>query len=127
MMNKLRWVMDDGFWDLDMSTPITLDGLARPVPGDPTFPLGLSRGTRLSRPKQIDFFQRFMAAPFVPSYGGRHGFSLQRVLTLPVGDHLYVVIPFPNPTYCYRIIWWVCQFKIKLIILHKLLCFSRNQ
>lgn len=88
-MKKLRWVMDrEGFWDVDASTPRTVDGLARPVPGD-TLPLGLSRGPRLSRPKQIDFFQCFMAAPFVPSYAGDHGFALQRVLTIPFAHNWY--------------------------------------
>lgn len=77
----------DGFWEVDASTPRTLDGLARAVPGDP-LPLGLSRGARLSRPRQLDFMQRFMAAPFVPLYAGDesrggHGFALQRVLSVP--------------------------------------------
>ncbi|KAL0388947.1 UNVERIFIED_CONTAM: protein TRIGALACTOSYLDIACYLGLYCEROL 4, chloroplastic [Sesamum radiatum] len=80
-MKKLRWVMDGGFWDVDVSTPMTLDGVARPVPGD-LLPLGLTRGPRLSRPKQIDFFQRFMAMPFVPSFS--NALSLQRVLSLPL-------------------------------------------
>ncbi|KAL0376298.1 UNVERIFIED_CONTAM: protein TRIGALACTOSYLDIACYLGLYCEROL 4, chloroplastic [Sesamum calycinum] len=39
----------------------------RARPGD-LLPLGLTRGPRLSRPKQIDFFQRFMAMPFVPHF-----------------------------------------------------------
>ena len=93
-MKKLRWVMDgEGFWEVDASTPRTVDGMARPVPGD-TLPLGLSRGPRLSRPKQLDFFQRFMAAPFLPSYSGDpslggHGFALQRVLTIPFSENWY--------------------------------------
>ncbi|KAK4405417.1 protein TRIGALACTOSYLDIACYLGLYCEROL 4, chloroplastic [Sesamum angolense] len=73
--------MDGGFWDVDVSTPMTLDGVARPVPGE-LLPLGLTRGPRLSRPKQIDFFQRFMAMPFVPSFS--NALSLQRVLSLPL-------------------------------------------
>uniref|UniRef100_A0A5B7BNP7 Protein TRIGALACTOSYLDIACYLGLYCEROL 4 n=1 Tax=Davidia involucrata TaxID=16924 RepID=A0A5B7BNP7_DAVIN len=96
-MKKLRWTMDGSFWDLDMSTPRTIDGLARPVPGDP-LPLGISRGVRLSRPKQIDFFQRFMTMPFVPSYagnsarGGGDGFSLQRVLNFPFGQRWFATL-----------------------------------
>ncbi|OVA16640.1 hypothetical protein BVC80_1543g74 [Macleaya cordata] len=95
-MKKLRWAMDGGFWDLDMSTPVTVDGLARPVPGD-TIPLGLSRGTKLSRPKQIDFMQRFMAMPFVPSYAGDparggNGFMLQRVATFPVNENWFATM-----------------------------------
>ncbi|CAK9170135.1 unnamed protein product [Ilex paraguariensis] len=86
-MNKLRWAMDGGgFWDVDMSTPITLDGLARLVTDDP-IPLGLSRGARLSRPKQIDFFQRFMSMPLVPSSSfAAQGFSIQRVLSFPFAE-----------------------------------------
>lgn len=92
-MKKLRWAMDGGFWDLDLSTPKTVDGLARPVPGD-LLPLGLPRDIRLSRPKQIDFMQRFMFAPVVPSFSGNpkpgrpgSGLFLQRVLTLPFGEN----------------------------------------
>ncbi|XP_060197539.1 protein TRIGALACTOSYLDIACYLGLYCEROL 4, chloroplastic isoform X3 [Lycium barbarum] len=85
-MKKLRWAMDSGgFWELDLSTPITLSGQARSVPGEP-LPLGLSRGSRLSRCQQIDFFQRFMAMPFVPSFSPNTGFFLQRVLSLPIGE-----------------------------------------
>nr|XP_008390470.2 protein TRIGALACTOSYLDIACYLGLYCEROL 4, chloroplastic-like [Malus domestica] len=87
-MKKLRWAMDGSFWDLDMSTPRTLDGLVRPVPGDP-LPLGLTRGAKLSRPNQIDFMQRFMPSPLVPSYAPANGFTLQRVLTLPIGDNWF--------------------------------------
>lgn len=86
-MKKLRWAMDGEFWDLDLSTPATLDGVARPVAdgGDGLLlPLGLSRGSRLSRPKQIDFLQRFMAAPLVPSFSDGVGLSLQRLLSLPL-------------------------------------------
>ncbi|KAL6519721.1 hypothetical protein OROMI_032615 [Orobanche minor] len=80
-MKKLRWAMDGGFWEVDVSTPVTVDGVARPVPGE-TVPLGLSRGARMSRPKQIDFFQRFMTMPFVPSFS--NGLSFQRVLSIPL-------------------------------------------
>lgn len=71
---------------MDVSTPRTMDGVARPLTNDGPLPLGLSRGTRLSRPKQIEFFQRFMAAPFVPCYSGGNGFSLQRALSIPSGN-----------------------------------------
>ncbi|KAL8487708.1 hypothetical protein ACS0TY_023696 [Phlomoides rotata] len=88
-MKKLRWAMDGGFWEVDLSTPVTVDGVARPipVPGEP-LPLGLTRGLHLSRPKQIDFFQRFMAVPVVPSFSDANGLSFQRLLSLP--------LPFDN-------------------------------
>lgn len=79
--------MDGGFWELDMSTPTTLNGVARAVPDDP-LPLGLSRGTRLARSNQIDFLQCFMSMPFVPSSSiSTHGLSLQRVFTIPFADN----------------------------------------
>ncbi|XP_050218731.1 protein TRIGALACTOSYLDIACYLGLYCEROL 4, chloroplastic [Mercurialis annua] len=82
-MKKLRWAADEGgIWEQDISTPITLEGEARPVPGEP-LPLGICRGTKLSRPKQLHFFQRFMSSPFIPSHSHPHGFSLQSVLALP--------------------------------------------
>ncbi|CAN0880982.1 Protein TRIGALACTOSYLDIACYLGLYCEROL 4, chloroplastic [Linum grandiflorum] len=95
-MNKLRWAMDGGFWDVDISTPVTLEGEARAVPGHP-LPLGVSRGTRLSRPKQIDFFQRFMFAPFLPSYSyssasTTHTLSLQRGLTIPLTQNWFAAL-----------------------------------
>ncbi|XVF28107.1 hypothetical protein REPUB_Repub15cG0000500 [Reevesia pubescens] len=90
-MKKLRWAMDGDFWELDASTPRTLEGAARAVPGK-ALPLGATRGTRLSRPKQIDFMQRFMAAPFLPSYSHHLGFTLQRVFTIPFTENWFTVL-----------------------------------
>lgn len=91
-MKKLRWAMDGEFWELDVSTPRTLEGLARPVPGDP-IPLGLSRGSRLSRAKQLHFMQRFMTAPFVPSYAAASdGLALHRVLTIPFSENWFATL-----------------------------------
>lgn len=75
-----------GFWEVDVSTPVTIDGVARPLPNYASLPLGLSRGTSLSRGIQLDFIQRFMAAPFVPSFSASNGFSIQRALTIPSGN-----------------------------------------
>lgn len=77
---------------MDISTPTTIDGVARPLPNNGPLPLGLSRGTRLSRPKQIDFFQRFMAAPFVPCFSANNGFSLQRSLSIPSGNEWFTTL-----------------------------------
>lgn len=93
-MKRLRWAMDGEFWELDLSTPATLDGVARPS-GDAglPLPLGLSRGARLSRPKQIDFLQRFMAVPLLPSFSHGVGLSLQRLLSLPLpSDSLFAAL-----------------------------------
>ncbi|KAG8052529.1 hypothetical protein GUJ93_ZPchr0001g30619 [Zizania palustris] len=68
MLRRMRWMADgDGRWELDVETPATMEGTARPVPGDP-LPLGLSRGPRVTRTKQLDFLHRFMASPLVPSF-----------------------------------------------------------
>ncbi|KAL6627619.1 hypothetical protein ACP70R_031345 [Stipagrostis hirtigluma subsp. patula] len=77
MLRRMRWLTDgDGRWELDAETPATMEGTARPVPGDP-LPLGLSRGPRVTRPKQLDFFHRFMASPLVPSFSAsREGLSV---------------------------------------------------
>jgi hypothetical protein len=56
----------DGRWELDAETLVTMEGTTHPVPSDP-LPLGLSRG-RVTRPKQLDFFHRYMASPLVPSF-----------------------------------------------------------
>lgn len=73
----MRWMTDrEGRWELDVESPATMEGTARPVPGDP-LPLGLSRGPRVTRTKQLDFFHRFMASPLVPAFSPyRSGLSL---------------------------------------------------
>ncbi|CAA6668880.1 unnamed protein product [Spirodela intermedia] len=69
-MRRLRWTMDGGgFWEMDLETPVTMEGRRRWQPGPP-LPLGLSRGSRLSRAKQLDFMHRFMASPLVASFSG---------------------------------------------------------
>ncbi|GFZ09132.1 pigment defective 320 [Actinidia rufa] len=76
-MGKRQW-----FLGLDWMCRLPLPGLAEPLP------LGMtSGGARLSRPKQIDFFQRFMSMPFVPSYSPLRFFSLHRRLTFPFPDY----------------------------------------
>lgn len=88
-MQKLRWVMESGgFWEIDLSTPLTVDGVARPAVVGAT-----TRGARLSRPKQLHFFHSFMYAPFVPSYhNGRGGFSIQRLLTFIHNDSWFATL-----------------------------------
>ncbi|KAL9237574.1 hypothetical protein vseg_012105 [Gypsophila vaccaria] len=86
-MKRLRWVTEgSSSWEVDLSTPATLDGVARPISQDGPLPLGLSRGTRLTRPKQLHFIHTFMSSFFVPSYSPFHGFCLHRSLTLPLSN-----------------------------------------
>lgn len=75
-----------GVWDLDMETPVTLDGSVRPVPGFP-LPLGISRGVRLSHTKQLEFMHQFMTCPLVPSYTPDQGFSLDHTYTFHIHNN----------------------------------------
>lgn len=106
--------MEGDFWELDISTPKTIEATARPLPQSP-LPLGLSRGTRLSRPRQIDFFQRFMAVPFVPSFSAPN-FSLQRVLAIPFsnnwyGNHFFsIILSILVLFYLYVFAHVICRF-----------------
>lgn len=113
-MKKLRWAMDGGFWDLDVSTPMTMEGTAGAVGGaGEVVPLGVSRGVKLSRPKQLDFMHRFMSMPLVPSYSAAaHGFSLQRALSFSFADNWFAAV--------------VGQFRLQKFISSLKECSSRH-
>ncbi|KAK2993750.1 hypothetical protein RJ640_029197 [Escallonia rubra] len=51
-MANLRTAMDSAFWDLNLATPQTLDGVARAIPGEPV-PLDGARGSRALRIQQL--------------------------------------------------------------------------
>ncbi|CAD6205413.1 unnamed protein product [Miscanthus lutarioriparius] len=87
-LRRMRWMSDeDGRWELDAETPVTMEGTVRPVPGDP-LPLGLSRGYRVTRPKQLDFFHGFMASPLVPTFSAtRDGLSVNHAHILYITDN----------------------------------------
>ncbi|WOL00257.1 protein TRIGALACTOSYLDIACYLGLYCEROL 4, chloroplastic [Canna indica] len=91
-MGRMRWAEDGGGrWELDMESPVTMEGTARAVPGDP-LPLGLFRGQRLTRPKQLDFMHRFMSSPLVPSFSsdpsnGGQGLLLHHAHTLHLAEN----------------------------------------
>ncbi|KAJ1264520.1 hypothetical protein BS78_08G007500 [Paspalum vaginatum] len=88
LLRRMRWMSEgDGRWELDAETPVTMEGTARPVPGDP-LPLGLSRGYRVTRPKQLDFFHRFMASPLVPTFSAaRDGLCVNHAHLLHLMDN----------------------------------------
>ncbi|KAG0501658.1 hypothetical protein HPP92_001730 [Vanilla planifolia] len=93
-MRRMRWVADGGGWELDAEAPVTMEGTARAVPGD-SLPLGLSRGSRLSRSKQLDFLHRFMAFPLVPSFSRdppNGGLLLHRAHTVHLRENWYVTL-----------------------------------
>ena len=98
-LRRMRWMSDeDGRWELDAETPVTMEGTVRPVPGDP-LPLGLSRGYRVTRPKQLDFFHRFMASPLVPTFSAtRDDLSVNHAHMLYITDNWYGDEPYPLHT-----------------------------
>ncbi|KAK9144820.1 hypothetical protein Sjap_004723 [Stephania japonica] len=60
--------MDSAFWDFSVSTPQTLDGTAKLVPGDP-FPADGARASRALRVQQLSFLGNGFPLGIIPSYG----------------------------------------------------------
>ncbi|XP_031482313.1 protein TRIGALACTOSYLDIACYLGLYCEROL 4, chloroplastic [Nymphaea colorata] len=66
-MAKLRTAMDCAFWDVNLSSAATVDGVARAVPGDP-FPVGLARAGTTLRAQQLPVFARGFPLGLVPNF-----------------------------------------------------------
>ncbi|KAM1369861.1 hypothetical protein ACFX15_039671 [Malus domestica] len=74
-MANLRTAMDSAFWDLNVSSPQTLEGSAKAVPGDP-FPLdgaGASRGLRI---QQLSLLGNGFPLGVIPSYSPTSNWDL---------------------------------------------------
>ncbi|KAK3003411.1 hypothetical protein RJ639_020136 [Escallonia herrerae] len=84
-MANLRTAMDSAFWDLNLATPQTLDGVARAIPGEPV-PLDGARGSRALRIQQLSLMGNGFPLGIIPSYApsAAHkelgSFSLQSML-----------------------------------------------
>ncbi|XP_051132387.1 protein TRIGALACTOSYLDIACYLGLYCEROL 4, chloroplastic [Andrographis paniculata] len=65
-MAKLRTAMDAAFWDLDISTPLVLDGVAKAVPGEP-IPLDGARASKSLRIQQLAFLKNGFPLGILPS------------------------------------------------------------
>ncbi|ERN19982.1 protein TRIGALACTOSYLDIACYLGLYCEROL 4, chloroplastic [Amborella trichopoda] len=108
-MSKLRWAMDSGFWDLNLSTATTLDGVVRAVPDEPCFPLGAARASRALRVQQLSIMSPGFPLGLIPSYTAGPStpkelgaLALQSLLFSPSGSN-----------------WWctlVGQFRPKKLI-----------
>lgn len=59
--------MDSAFWDLNISSPQTLAGTAKAVPGEP-FPLDGARASRTLRIQQLSFLGNGFPLGIIPSY-----------------------------------------------------------
>uniref|UniRef100_A0A2P2IJW9 Uncharacterized protein n=2 Tax=Rhizophora mucronata TaxID=61149 RepID=A0A2P2IJW9_RHIMU len=83
-MANLRTAMDSAFWDQPVSSPRTLEGCARSIPGDP-FPLAAARANRALRIQQLSLMGNGFPLGIIPSYSPTcqkelGAFSLQSVL-----------------------------------------------
>ncbi|KAL6565835.1 hypothetical protein OROHE_004890 [Orobanche hederae] len=84
-MANLRTTMDAAFWDLNISSPQNLDGVARAVPGDPV-PLDGARASKALRIQQIYLLGNSFPLGIVPSFSPPShqkelgSFALQSVL-----------------------------------------------
>ncbi|WCJ23068.1 hypothetical protein M5689_005114 [Euphorbia peplus] len=66
-MANLRTAMDSSFWDQSISSPQTLDGSARSIPGEP-FPIDASRASRALRIQQLSLLSNGFPFGIIPCY-----------------------------------------------------------
>ncbi|PIN12961.1 hypothetical protein CDL12_14421 [Handroanthus impetiginosus] len=84
-MANLRTAMDAAFWDLNIPTPQTLDGVSRAVPGE-GIPLDGARASRVPRIEQLSVMGNWFPLGIIPSFSpsANHkelgSFALQSVL-----------------------------------------------
>ncbi|XP_058085702.1 protein TRIGALACTOSYLDIACYLGLYCEROL 4, chloroplastic [Magnolia sinica] len=83
-MSNLRLAMDAAFWDLNVSSPQTLDGSARSVPGEP-YPIFTAPACRTLRPQQLSLLGNGFPLRLIPSISPTTpkdlgSFSLQSLL-----------------------------------------------
>ncbi|KAM1124973.1 hypothetical protein ACFX11_040494 [Malus domestica] len=65
-MAILRTTMDSTFWDLNVSSPQTLEGSAKAVPSDP-FPLNGARASQARRIQQLSLLGNGFPLGVIPS------------------------------------------------------------
>lgn len=93
-MANLRLAMDAAFWDLNISSPQTLEGTARSVPGEPA-PLAMARASRTIRPQQLCFLADALPLGIIPSFAPTSqkelgSFSMQFLLPRLATSNWYV-------------------------------------
>ncbi|KAM7476216.1 hypothetical protein LguiB_023459 [Lonicera macranthoides] len=83
-MANLRTAMDSAFWDLNISTPQTLDGWARSIPGEP-IPMDAARASRALRMQQMETIKTIFPLGLIPSYSPKlnGSFAFQSLLLNP--------------------------------------------
>ncbi|WRX07673.1 Protein of unknown function DUF3769 - like 1 [Theobroma cacao] len=86
-MANLKSAMDSAFWDQNISTPQTLEGTAKSVPGE-SFPVDGARASRALRIQQLSLLRNGFPLGIIPSLSPRlqkelGSFSLQSLLLRP--------------------------------------------
>ncbi|XP_022756867.1 protein TRIGALACTOSYLDIACYLGLYCEROL 4, chloroplastic [Durio zibethinus] len=86
-MANLKSAMDSAFWDQNISTPQTLEGSAKSVPGEP-FPLDGARASKALRIQQLSFLRNVFPLGIIPSLSPSSqkelgSFSFQSLLLRP--------------------------------------------
>lgn len=92
-MANLRLAMDAAFWDLNVASSQTLDGVVRSVAGEPA-PLSTARGSRTVRPQQLSFLRQVFPLGIIPcfsptTYKELGSFSLQSLLLSPAFSNMW--------------------------------------
>lgn len=118
-MANLRTAMDSAFWDLNVSSPHTLEGSAKAIPGDP-FPLDGARASRVLRIQQLSLLGNGFPLGIIPSYSPTShkdlgSFSLQSLLLRPATSNWYTAIHA-------LLISWILFFVFS-VILFRFVCF----
>lgn len=88
--------MDSSFWDQNISSPRTLEGSAKSVPGEP-FPLDGARASKALRIQQLSLLRNGFPLGIIPSLSPPSqkelgSFSLQSLLLRPSTSNWYCTI-----------------------------------
>lgn len=118
-MANLRTAIDSAFWDLNVSSPRTLDGSAKAIPGEP-FPLDGARASRVLRVQQLSLLGNGFPLGIIPSYGpAAHkelgSFSLQTLLLRPATSRWLVVMNLFFVGFyfvAYRCVWFLGNYVL---------------
>ncbi|GLJ48346.1 hypothetical protein SUGI_1020610 [Cryptomeria japonica] len=72
-MGKTHALMDAHFWDTEIASPASMNGVVGTLPDEGAAPLSLTQSSKLSRPRQVMFMHRFLHLPLLPSYSPTQG------------------------------------------------------
>ncbi|KAH0462078.1 hypothetical protein IEQ34_009653 [Dendrobium chrysotoxum] len=92
-MANLRLAMDAAFWDLNVASSRTLDGVVRSVAGEPA-PSSTERASRTVRPQQLSFLRQVFPLGIIPCvaptpYKDIGSFALQSLLLSPAFSQMW--------------------------------------